>query len=130
VAGEVITVRHSVADMGTPPDLFDGNPSSLLRGLEANPLIIELAFPKPRPVTGIAGHFAHMPYTVTAELFAPGVAEAVRYVVTAPAPAEGDAHLDLAFDRGPDTVERLRLTIHHDGMGDEANIHVRELVLR
>lgn len=130
VDGETIAVRHSVADMGTPPDLFDGNPSSLLRGLEANPLILELAFPRPRPVSGIAAHFAHMPYTVTAELYAPGAAAAVRYVVTAPAPAEGDAHLDLDFDRGPEAVERLRLTIHHDGMGDEANIHVRELVLR
>lgn len=128
--GETVVVRHSVADMGRPPDLFDGNPSSLVRGLEANPLVIELAFPTPRRIGGIDAHFAHMPFTFTAELFAPDAAEAVRYTVTAGRPAEGDAHGSLTFDRGPDAVARLRLTIHQDDLGDEAHIHVRELVLR
>lgn len=128
--GQEVAVRHSVSDMGSPADLFDGDPSTLLRGMEANPLIIELAFASPRALAGIAAHFAHMPFTWTAELFPPDSAEPVRYEQTVTDIADGDVHGDIVFDAGPAEVARLRLTIHQDDMADEAHIHVRELVLR
>ena len=128
--GQDVVVRHSVSDMGSPAELFDGDPSTLLRGMEANPLIIELAFPTPRALTGIAAHFAHMPFTWTADLFAPDADEPVTYAQTVTDVPDGDAHGDLAFDAGPAAVSRLKLTIHQDDLEDEAHIHVRELTLR
>lgn len=128
--GQDVVVRHSVSDMGSPAELFDGDPSTLLRGMEANPLIIELAFPTPRALTGIAAHFAHMPFTWTADLFAPDADEPMTYEQTVTDVPDGDAHGDLAFDAGPAAVSRLKLTIHQDDLEDEAHIHVRELTLR
>lgn len=128
--GQNVVVRHSVSDMGSPAELFDGDPSTLLRGMEANPLIIEMAFPTPRALTGIAAHFAHMPFTWSADLFAPDADEPVTYAQTVTDVPDGDAHGDLAFDAGPAAVSRLKLTIHQDDLEDEAHIHVRELRLR
>jgi len=40
--------------MGNVPDLFDGREDTLLRGLEANPFVVDIAFPAPRVVLGIS----------------------------------------------------------------------------
>jgi hypothetical protein len=54
VGGETWTIRHSQSDMGNVPDLFDGRPDTLLRGLEANPFVVEIGFPAPRVVSGVS----------------------------------------------------------------------------
>src|SRR5579859_2253357 len=46
--GQQVTVIHSQFDAGSLKDIFDGDPFTLVRGLEANPLVIELHFPAPR----------------------------------------------------------------------------------
>ncbi|HEY6049980.1 MAG TPA: hypothetical protein VIZ58_01950, partial [Thermoanaerobaculia bacterium] len=54
VGGETWTIRHSQSDMGNVPDLFDGRSDTLLRGLEANPFVVEIEFPAPRTVSGVS----------------------------------------------------------------------------
>lgn len=133
VGGQAVAVRHSVADMGAPAEMFDGDDGTLLRGMEANPFVVELAFTTPRPLAGLEGHFAHMPFTWTVELFAadaPDDAAPVAYTQTVAKPPDGDVRGDIAFDRGPAVVGRMRITIHQDDLADEAHVHVRELVLR
>lgn len=42
VAGQPARVAHSALDIGTIVNLFDGDTSSLARGMEANPLVVDL----------------------------------------------------------------------------------------
>ncbi len=70
IDGQTVEVTHSQFDMGLLPNVFDGDTFTLVRGLEANPLIMEFTFPEPRKITGLAADFASMDFTLTAKLYA------------------------------------------------------------
>ncbi len=129
VDGQEIVVRHSATDMGRAQDLFDGEPYTLLRGMEANPFAIELEFPRPRQLGGIAGRFSAMDLEWRLALIPAGGGRPVVYELVQPEDS-GDVHAELAFDRGPDLVSRMRMTIRNRKLGDFANVHVRELEFR
>ncbi len=48
IDGQTVDMRYSPTDMGIPQLIFDGDLFTLIRGLEANPFVIELAFPQER----------------------------------------------------------------------------------
>ena len=48
--------------------MVDGNPQTLGRFMEANPAVLELDFPQPRPLTGLSLLLANGNYEVTARL--------------------------------------------------------------
>lgn len=129
IDGQMVQVSHSIFDGGQLRDLFDGDAFTLARGLEANPLIVELAFPQPRPLKGLTADFGSMDFTLTAKLYPEGSEEPVVYS-EAYRGLPPDPHVELAFDKGPAAVSRLRLEILQLNAGDEAHVHVRELKLR
>lgn len=47
VAGQGATVRYSALDIGVIGSIFDGNRNTLMRTLEANPLLVDLTFAEP-----------------------------------------------------------------------------------
>lgn len=51
--GVVIHTQHSLLDMGTIADIFDGNNNTVIRTLEANPLVIELGLPQSQMLSGM-----------------------------------------------------------------------------
>lgn len=51
--GEVVTVKHLALDSGQIQNAFDGNDATVARGLNANPFVLELTYPAPRPVSEI-----------------------------------------------------------------------------
>ena len=53
--GQTVDLVYSKLDMGRPEDIFDGDVSTLARGLEANPFVLEFHFPEPRSVHGLSG---------------------------------------------------------------------------
>lgn len=53
IGGELARVRYSYLDMGEIGLLFDGDPRTVARTFEANPFVVEISFPRPRPLTGI-----------------------------------------------------------------------------
>ncbi len=132
VEGEVqigdqrVKIRYSQIDMGQPEAMFDGDTHTLMRGLEANPLVIELEFPEPRPISQIAADFANMDFTLTARLFADPNGEAQVYETTVRG-AQGDPHVELPIDQGPALVSKLRLEVLSLNGGERPHIHVREL---
>ena len=67
--GKPVLMRYSQTDMGLPEQLFDGDKFTLIRGLEANPFILELHFPEPRPLTGLQAAFGSVNYDITARLY-------------------------------------------------------------
>lgn len=52
--GETVQVSYPMLDMGEIQQLFDGDPYTLCRTLEANPAVIELAFSRPRSISGVS----------------------------------------------------------------------------
>ncbi len=129
LGGETVQVSHSLFDIGRVQDLFDGDPFTLARGLEANPLIVEMVFPKPRPIQGVAGSFGKMNFKWTFLLYADQDAAPVEYAAQY-ADLPGEPRVQMDFDRGPALVSRIRLEILATNLGEPVHVHVRELSLR
>jgi len=126
---EVIQVTHSPFDAGRAQDMFDGDPFTLARGARANPLIIEIKFPNPRAVHSIGAIFGAMNFRWTILAYAndndPPVEYRAQYVNL-----KTDPNVQMNLSRGPDLVSKIRLEILNPDAGDQAKIHVRELILK
>ncbi len=127
--GQPVTVSHSQFEAGQLSDLFDGDPFTFVRGLEANPLVIEFSFSQPRPLSGLTAVFGSMDFALTAQLYTDANADPVAYTQTY-RNLPPDPKVDLAFGSSPQTVSKLRLEIYHLTAGPQAKIHVRELAFR
>jgi hypothetical protein len=126
--GQEVVVRHSQLDMGQIANIFDGDDSTLMRGLEANPLVLELTFPEPRSVSSLGLTVASMDFklkieTTPANGGAPSSSE-MSYRGLPP-----DPHVDLALPGGAQTISKLRIEITNLNEGETAHIHVREVSL-
>lgn len=129
IDGEAVQVLHSQLDMGLPPNLFDGDTFTLVRGLEANPLVFEFTFPQPRRITGLAADFASMDFMLTVKLYADPAGEPSIYTETYRG-LPPDPHVEMAFSGAPEQVTKMRLEILQLNAGNEVHIHVRELKLK
>jgi hypothetical protein len=144
LGGERVRIRHSAFEEGQPRDLFDGDAGTLVRIREDNPSTIEIVFPQPRPVTGLAADLGVMDFTLTVDLLAEPGARPVSYETTR-RNVVTDPHVELTFDRGPATVSTMRLRLRHrgadallemyfrdgdPGAGELARARIRELTLR
>lgn len=124
--GQDVRIKYSQIDMGQPSAMFDGDTHTLMRGLEANPLIIDIYFPEPRSLESLSADFANMDYTLTAELYADADGEPQIYETTQ-RNIPGDPHLEMVFDQGPELISRVRLVLLNLNAGESAHIHIREL---
>lgn len=127
--GQVVQVSHSIFDAGQLWDLFDGDPFTLARGLEANPLVLDFAFSEPRALSGLSATFGSMDFTLTARLYRDAAGEPQVYSETYRG-LPPDPTVELRFDQGPASVTRLRLEVLQLNAGPEVHIHVRELEFR
>ncbi|MEI7772272.1 MAG: antitoxin family protein [Chloroflexales bacterium] len=126
--GGPVTVAHSLLDIGAPANIFDGDPTTLMRGFEANPLIIELRFPHPRSIGGVTLTVASMDFTlrlIGTTTDGPQVIAEQSYTGLPPDPT-----VSLDLPSGVHNLSALRLEILQAGAGEVAHVHVRELVLR
>jgi hypothetical protein len=127
IDGQAVDVRYSMLDMGSIDLLFDGNPRTVARTLEANPFIVELNFSTPRPVSG-----------VTMTLGASNVN--VRVIITGPA---GEMHtLDRNFngsisqptfelDFGEQWMaQSIRFEVLNPYAPEPTNVHIWEITLK
>ena len=126
IDGQTVQVLHSQLDMGTPANMFDGDTFTLVRGLEANPLVFEFTFPEPRPITGLGADFASMDFTLTAKLYADANSDPKVYAETYRG-LPPDPHVDMTFDGAPPLVQKIRLEVEQLNPGNDVHIHVREL---
>jgi len=126
--GQSVTVRHSLLDMGSLPALFDGRPETLIRGLEANPFVLEIALPRPRTISKVsltlgAMDLVHLKFRVTP---AEG---AVRTYESSRRNRPFQPRLEFAFPDGPIRASQLRIEITEANAGEASHIEVRELRL-
>ena len=127
--GQPVVVRHSLIDAGQVADLFDGDDHTLMRGLEANPLIIELEFPSPRTVGSLGLTVASMDFRLQV-IATPADGSTPRDAAMEYRNQPADPHVDLALPGGTQPVNKLRIEITNLDQGEIANIHVREISLR
>ena len=109
--------------------MFDGDSYTLARGREANPLLLDIEFPTPRPLSQLRASFGQMSFTITVSLYAPNSDQPVVYSQTdrtnAPIP-----EVTIDFENPPAEVQRVKIEIEHLDSPGEAKIHVRELEIR
>ncbi len=125
---EQVAVAHSVFDGGMAKDMFDGDTYTLARGLEANPLIVEIQFPTPRAVERVEGIFAQMSFKWTVFLYTDDVSPPVEYSAEYRGQA-GEPNLAINFDRGSAQVSKIRMEIQQYDAPEPAHIHIRELMI-
>ncbi|UCH58474.1 MAG: glycosyltransferase family 39 protein [Anaerolineales bacterium] len=126
--GENIFIRHSQIDMGTAQLAFDHDTFTLMRGLEANPFLLEIEFPSPRRVSSMKAEFGLVNLQVTVRLLSTSEASPVVYEQLF-LNASGTAPVAMEFAKGPDKVTKIHFEFLNVQSGDTANIHIRELEL-
>jgi len=129
VEGQALTVRHSPLDMGRPDDLFDGRGDTLIRGAEANPFVLELAFPRPRPIGKVAVALGAMDRVGLRLVVTPAEGGKARVFESSQTNRPARPRLELALPGGPVLASRLRLEITEVGGGEITHVHVYELSL-
>jgi len=62
---ETLSVKYSYLDMGSIENVFDGNPDTLIRTMEANPLVVEITLTQAEPVSWLKARVGGTPTKVT-----------------------------------------------------------------
>jgi hypothetical protein len=75
VDGINVKIGYSTLDMGSIGNIFDEDPSSLARGLEANPFILEMEFDTAKAITRLGVNFGTMRSNLLITLTAPDLSE-------------------------------------------------------
>lgn len=127
VGGKPATVRYSMLDMGPIANVFDGDPNTLARTLEANPFVIELAFPQPRSISGVTLRVGGTPTEVKASLQLAGGGQTLVFDQDFPeTPLMKDVTLNFGQAR---QVTVLHLEIKNIYDGEPSHVHVWEVKL-
>lgn len=126
---DVSTVVTSVAiDMGSLPDLFDGNKDSLIRGANQNPMELDLAFAQAVPVSSVQFALGGMKNFVA--ILRVTTADGVEtYEQTFPV-AESDQVVTYDFPE-QQQVSALHVTFFENDVPEDVqtNIHVRDITI-
>jgi len=129
VRGETLTIEHPLLDSGGVQHIFDGDPYTLARGYDANPMLLKITFGSPRPLTGIDITTGSMDFALTIRLFpADGRAPAAYSGTYRDLPDDPTVSMD--FPGAPDAVSRIELEIQHLLEPGPAKIHLREIRFR
>lgn len=133
--GQEVQISHTKLDMGNLQVMFDGKPSTVARGVEANPLILDLQFPTPRALAGLTAYFGKANMRLTARLYADVAAQPVEYTedfwyAQAGTDIPAGPPVEMNFVRGPETVTRLYLEIAYPESDETAHGHIFDMILR
>lgn len=127
--GETIEITHSRLDIGQAKDLFDHDTATLIRGLAANPFVLNFEFPNPRPINGLTMDFGGMDFDLRVKVFGAKENQPIlyenEYRHQPPEP-----HVDLSFVNGPALVTRIHIEIEQYNPPDQPHIHVREVLFK
>jgi hypothetical protein len=128
IDGQSVRIRHSVLDMGTPEYLFDRRLDTTLRGLEANPLVLEFLFPAPRPISGVGVTIGKEDCDIRLEV-TPENGGAPTIVTKTVQHPPGDTLQELVLPSAPVRATKVRLEIKDLFAGERAHVELRELAL-
>jgi len=125
--GQRVTVVHSPFGAGDIHHIVDGDPFTLVRGLEANPLVLDFRLPQARALSGVMVTLGSMDnFSLTINLYAPGAETPVVYTENYRRLPD-DPQVEMSFDHGPGSVIRIEIDILNNLAGETAEIHIREV---
>lgn len=128
--GKAATITHSQFDMGTIKNLFDGDIATIIRGLEANPLINDIVFSEPVVIRGVKVMGMHKTIIDMVEVFGEGDSSpsAMLEVKHLNEASEPESNFNLSNVAKP--IKRLRIsTSSNPPQPISANLHIREIIL-
>ena len=128
--GETVVVAHSPTDLGAPGDMFDTDKRTLLRGIDANPFIIDLAFSTPRTVRGIALDLYFADLELTVSVWPAGGEKPLTSSKVYPDLPFNDAHVEFDVPSGPVRTSRLRIELRDRRDPPVMKFHVGTLTIR
>ena len=127
IDGQVVQVRHSLLDMGEAQHMFDGDPDTLGRTLEANPAIVEVIFPGPREIRSISLNIGSTQAEIRTLIYASAASEPTEIVQTLQGSIDQPV---VVLDLGQAYLaEVLRLEIRDTRQTEPGNVHVWEIEL-
>lgn len=128
--GQPVHVTYSRIDGGELSNIFDNDVNTLMRGLEANPFIVQLEFNVPRPIHAVNLTTATMKdFTVVLKAYGETDDSPIIYENNyKDLPSDPTVSIDL--ENGPQSVIKLIVEIKHNTLEDPTNIHIRELQLK
>jgi hypothetical protein len=128
INGQTVVVRHSQLDLGQVGDLFDGDTDTLVRGVEANPLVFEFHFPTPQSIGTISidGWATNIELAV---VITPADDGASQRFTQSYQNQSHNPHIDYALPDGPYQASTLRLEIKNATEGEVSKVHVREITV-
>jgi hypothetical protein len=124
---ELVRVVHSRLDMGSLPDGFDNNPVSLIRGLSANPLFLELNFPAPRTFTAVRALVGAAPTRLTMILYPPDGSAPRSFQAEVPRATEN--HEIVLMLPETITADHIRLEFLVVGEAEPTHVHIFGIIL-
>jgi hypothetical protein len=128
--GQTIHVAYSRLDGGELKNIFDGDPDTLMRGLEANPMIVTMEFPTERALSGLDVTTATMDdFSITVKLFDGQNEVPTIYQENVKNPPS-DPTTSFDFTNGPTKTKKMIIEITHHTLEDPTHIHIREINLR
>ena len=127
IDGQEVRVSYPVLDMGNISLLFDGDPETLIRTLEANPLVIEMEFPEARVINGFSIIVGSANTQITAKVTSSGGSP----------PAEFTDHYKGSVDQPEATLDfsvpfqakSLRIEVLDLNKEEPAHVHAWEIKL-
>ena len=124
--GETIKIAHSRLDMGGAENAFDNDPFTVMRGMEANPFLLDIEFQTPRPMTGLVMNCGKMNIVIRVQAYdpegnPPSLYQAEHHVESP------DLDVDLSFINGPALVKYLHIEIEQLLPPPEPHIHIFEI---
>jgi hypothetical protein len=127
---EPMQIVHSPIGSGRVEDIFDNDPDSLARVVEANPFTFDIYPTNPLTTNGVDIQTGSLTkFTVTISLYAPGKSEPIIYKQTF-TDLPPDPLVSMTFDRGPAQSSRIYIEVYDELSGQTSQIHVRGINFR
>ena len=124
--GQRVRVSHSRLDMGTVASVFDGNRATLIRSLEANPLMIRIDFPEAISLEG-ATVLVGAPATQFTVAIVTEEGDALTFMEKVEV---SDVVRAVSVDFGEQySVKQLQIWVESLNEGVPAHVHLWELIL-
>lgn len=123
IAGQTVTVTHTPFNLGKLADLFDGDPTTLVRTPDINPAVLDLTFEVPPDLSGVEITTGSMNLSIVSEINSGATAE--RFAQThRNLPPDPTIELDFG---GSHSVSRLHLEIRNPDADAYGVIHLRDI---
>jgi len=128
LAGQVVSMKYSQIDSGQLVDAMDGDLHTLMRGLEANPFVIEYVFKDPVIFQGLTADFGSMDFEIAIYISLQNESEDIKLINTY-RNMPNDPHIEWRFANAYAYVSKIRVEVTSLSEPEKAKIHIREIQL-